>query len=71
MKASEYIKHLEKLIEVHGDLEVYKYSYAGDTLPAQEPIIRQLASLKPRESKLRYLKSWDKDRTAIKDVIHI
>ena len=47
MKASEYIKHLEKLIEVHGDLEVYKYSYAGDTRPAQEPIIRQLASSPP------------------------
>ena len=70
MKASEYIKHLEKLIEVHGDLEVYKNTvYYVE--PAQEPIIRQRASLKPRESKLRYLESWDKDRTAIKDVIHI
>ena len=70
MKASEYIKHLEKLIEVHGDLEVYKY-FAGNAQAAQEPEFRQLASLKPRENKARYLQSWDKDRTAIKDVIHI
>lgn len=70
MRASEYIKHLERLIEVHGDLEVYKF-VGCDIRLAPKPIFKQLASLKPKEGRLRYLESWDKDRTAIKDVIHI
>lgn len=70
MRASEYIKHLERLIEVHGDLEVYSYLLA-DPRVAPPPKFKQLASLKPREHKPLYLNNWDKDRTPVKDVIHI
>lgn len=70
MKATQYIKHLEKLIEVHGDLEVFTL-FGHEAKPARPPQFKQLASLKRGERIAKYLNSWDHDRTAIKDVIHI
>lgn len=68
MNISEYIKHLEHLKEVHGDIEVRQGSFM-DYRVAPPPKFAQLASLRPRETKARILYSWDKDRKPIKDIV--
>lgn len=55
MKISEYILHLEAIMEDHGDLRVTKYNPAADVMSAYPPEVKFIREKKPRESKTNYV----------------
>ena len=61
MKLSEYIRHLQQLLEDHGDLLVTTYGWRG-VHEVNAPEVKHMLILKGRESKRRYWAYEQPDR---------
>jgi exosome complex RNA-binding protein Csl4 len=62
MKASEYIKEIQNLIDIHGDLEITTQRIDCSVIIARSPVVRHRLILKGRESKCRYFGYEDESR---------
>ena len=60
MKISEYIQHLESVLDQIGDVEVQRYWYDGRS-EAPPPQVGYVLLLRPRESRPRFWSSYEGD----------
>ena len=58
MKISEFVNHLERILEEHGDLEVERTFWNCERYSASPPKIDYRAKLKGQERKARFLSSF-------------
>ena len=66
MQLSEYISHLQKLLETAGDLEVKTHTGDGGCNSPQKPAVAFMRIPKGREYKITFWNSWEgEDRKGV------
>jgi len=71
MKASEYIKAMQALIDEHGDLEVKNESYDLQAFNVDEPKVMNMKILTKRESKPKLWRDWHPEKEKGEKVIRV
>jgi len=71
MKASEYIKAMQALIDEHGDLEVMYEKFDLSTYSVGEPKVMNMKILTKRESKPKLWRDWHPEKEKGEKVIRV